>query len=58
VEAGAEPLPCYLYLKNRTFLNLHLIQRGLAAVDTEGDYKYKDRFLKKGGKRTDRTKEA
>jgi site-specific DNA-methyltransferase (adenine-specific) len=37
---------CYLYLKNKTFINAHLIKKGLADVDTESDYKYRARFLK------------
>ena len=35
---------CYLYLRNRTFLNAHLIKRGLADVDSGRDYKLKERF--------------
>ena len=38
-------LLCYLYLKNKTFLNAHLIKRDLADVDTLLDYKFKNRFL-------------
>jgi len=38
-------LLCYLYLKNRTFLNAHLIKRGLVSVDEQGEYKYKHKFL-------------
>lgn len=37
---------CYLYLKNRTFLNAHLIKRGLASVDVDREYKNKNKFLK------------
>lgn len=37
---------CYLYLRNKTFLNAHLIKNGLVDVDTVSEYKYKDRFLK------------
>lgn len=36
----------YAYLSNRTFLNAHLIKRGLADVDTSIDFKHKSRFLK------------
>jgi len=36
----------YVYLSNRTFLNAHLIKRGLAEVDTSIDFKHKSRFLK------------
>lgn len=39
-------LRVYLYLKNKTFINAHLIKRGLAKVDTTEDFKYKDKFLK------------
>ena len=38
-------LLCYLYLQNKTFLNAHLIKRGLADVDITFDYKYKNKFL-------------
>lgn len=38
-------LLCYLYLKNKTFINAHLIKNNLAEVDTSIDYKYKSRFL-------------
>ncbi|MEW5945496.1 MAG: DNA methyltransferase [bacterium] len=38
-------LLCYLYLWNKTFLNAHLIKKGLADVDTSFDYKYKTKFL-------------
>ncbi len=41
-------LLCYLYLENKTFLNAHLIKRGLADVDTELTYKLKGRFLASG----------
>ena len=43
-EAGR--LLCYLYLKNKTFINAHLIKNSLADVDTGYDYKYKPMFLK------------
>lgn len=38
-------LQCYLYLKNKTFVNAHLIKEGLAAVDADAVFKYKDKFL-------------
>ena len=38
-------LLCYLYLWNKTFLNVHLIKKGLVDVDTALDYKYKTKFL-------------
>jgi site-specific DNA-methyltransferase (adenine-specific) len=37
-------LQAYVYLKNRTFLNAHLIKRGLVTVDTSRDFLYKTRF--------------
>jgi len=40
-------LLCYMYLKNRTFINAHLIRNGLTDVDDKIDYKYKNSFLKK-----------
>ena len=38
-------LLCYLYLKNKTFINAHIIKAGLADVDGLTDFKYKDKFL-------------
>jgi len=38
-------LLCYLYLENKTFINAHLIKNGLVQVDTDIDFKYKDKFL-------------
>lgn len=40
----------YLYLKNKTFLNAHLIKEGLVDIDTAIDFKYKSKFvnLKRG----------
>lgn len=37
-------LMCYLYLKNKTFVNAHLIKEGLAFVDNDIAFKYKERF--------------
>jgi len=39
-------LMCYVYLKNKTFLNAHLIKEGLAMVDRSIDFRFKDKFLK------------
>ena len=36
---------CYLYLKNKTFLNAHLIKNGYAKTDNGFDYKHHKRFL-------------
>lgn len=39
-------LLAYVYLKNRTFLNAHLIKNELAQVDTTYDFKHKNKFIK------------
>ena len=39
-------LLCYLYLKNRTFVNAHLLKEGLADIDYSFKFKYKDKFEK------------
>ncbi len=39
-------LMVYLYLKNKTFLNAHLIKNDLADVDLTLDYKNKYKFIK------------
>ncbi len=41
-----EILLVYLYLKNKTFINAHLIKNGLADVDVSLDYTYKNKFQK------------
>ncbi len=41
-------LLCYLYLKNKTFINAHIIKEGLVDVDGLTDFKYRDKFLKLG----------
>ena len=35
----------YLYLKNKTFVNAHLIKNKLAQVDSSQNFKYKEKFL-------------
>ncbi|MCB9341233.1 MAG: thermonuclease family protein [Lewinellaceae bacterium] len=45
MDENNRPL-CYVYLKNKTFLNAHLIKAGLAGPDTVSEYKYRDKFLK------------
>ncbi len=37
-------LMVYLYLENKTFLNAHLIKKGLALVDNSIDFRYKTKF--------------
>ena len=39
-------LMVYLYLKNKTFLNAHLIKNGLVNVDLAFNYKNKEKFIK------------
>ena len=39
-------LLCYLYLRNKTFVNAHVIKAGLVDVDTTYRYKHKSKFLK------------
>ncbi|MFW9929881.1 MAG: DNA-methyltransferase [Candidatus Thorarchaeota archaeon] len=38
-------LYCYLYLKNKTLVNAHLIKNNLVSVDTSIEYRYKNKFL-------------
>lgn len=47
---GENTLLCYLYLKNKTFINAHLLKEGLVEVDTKIDFKYKNKFLNIGEK--------
>ena len=39
-------LLCYLHLKNRTFINAHLVKSGLVNVDVDSDYQQKAKFLR------------
>jgi DNA modification methylase len=38
-------LLCYLFLKNKTFINAHMIKNQLAEVDTSLNFKYKSKFI-------------
>ncbi|MBM4136742.1 MAG: site-specific DNA-methyltransferase [Nitrospira sp.] len=38
-------LLCYLFLKNKTFINAHLIKTGFTYVDISMEYKYKSKFV-------------
>jgi len=38
-------LLAYLYLRNNTFINAHLIKNGLADVDINMDFRYKNKFI-------------
>ncbi len=42
-------LLCYLYLRNKTLINAHLIKAGLAKVDETIEYQYKTRFIRMRG---------
>jgi site-specific DNA-methyltransferase (adenine-specific) len=42
---GNNHLLAYLYLENKTFVNAHLLKAGLAEVDCEGEFRYKEKFL-------------
>ncbi len=39
-------LLAYIYLKNKTFINAHLIKEGLAEIDIEFPFKYQSKFEK------------
>jgi DNA modification methylase len=38
-------LMTYVYLKNKTFINCHLIKKGLASTDKNSDYRFKQKFI-------------
>ncbi len=38
-------LLCYLYLKNKTFINAHLLKKGLVETDDSYPFKYRSKFL-------------
>ncbi|MDR3365131.1 MAG: thermonuclease family protein [Clostridiales Family XIII bacterium] len=38
-------LQCYLYLKNKTFINAHLLKEGLAVVDEQAVFRQKNKFV-------------
>lgn len=37
---------CYVYLKNKTFVNAHLLKKGMAIADDQLEYRHKKRFLR------------
>lgn len=47
---GENGLDCYLYLKNKTFVNAHLVKSGLVQVDTKSNYKMKSKFVSLAGR--------
>lgn len=46
IKADQKETPCYLYLKNKTFLNAHLIKNELVEVEEEIKHKNLKKFLK------------
>lgn len=36
----------YLYMENKTFINMHLLKNGLAQVDTDMSFTHREKFLK------------
>jgi len=46
---SSKNLLVYLYLKNKTFINAHLIKNGLVDVDTDINFSYKEKFIKLKG---------
>ncbi len=44
-EAGGQPA-AYVYLDNRTFVNLHLVRTGLVGVEAQAAYACQEKFLK------------
>jgi site-specific DNA-methyltransferase (adenine-specific) len=38
-------LLCYLYLKNKTFINAHLIKNRLVNIELSKEYRYKSKFI-------------
>ncbi|MBN2009115.1 thermonuclease family protein [candidate division KSB1 bacterium] len=42
----SDNLKVYLYLKNKTFINAHLIKKGFARTDSSCDFKHKKKFMK------------
>jgi modification methylase len=39
------PIPVYLYLTNRLFVNRKMIEMGLALADRSRSYRYRERFV-------------
>jgi hypothetical protein len=44
-ESAGQPVPVYLYLTNRLFVNRKMIEMGLAEADREREYRYRERFI-------------
>ncbi|GIV55172.1 MAG: methyltransferase [Candidatus Kapaibacterium sp.] len=39
-------LLAYIYLKNKTFINAHLVRTGFVSIDSTRDFKYREKFLR------------
>ena len=37
-------LMAYVYMKNKTFINAHILKHGFGSLDTEYDFKYRNKF--------------
>ncbi len=44
-DGEGQPVPAYLYLTNRLFINRKMIEMGLAKADRSRIYKYRERFI-------------
>jgi len=51
-EADRAPVPAYLYLTNRLFVNRKMIEMGLAIADRKTWHRYRDKFLEAEAKRS------
>lgn len=45
-EESDDILPAYVYLRNRTFINAHLIKRGFAKAETGEEYALREKFIR------------
>lgn len=50
-EGDSQPVPAYLYLTNRLFINRKIIEMGLAEADRNGTYHLKNRFVQSDSRR-------
>ena len=44
-ESGDAPLPAYVHLTNKLFVNRKMIEAGLAVADRTHPHKYREKFL-------------
>ena len=45
LDENHNSMQVYLYLKNKTFINAHLIKKGFATIDTKIEFRNKKRFI-------------